>query len=742
MSSDGDGTRPASARLWRMAHLATPMALRVAATLRIADRIGDGARTAADLARECVVDADALDRVLSHLASKGVLERDGEEYRLTALGEPLRASHPDGIASMLDIEGAVGRAELAFVHLLRSVRTGEAAYPLLYGRGFWDDLAADPGLAASFAARMGNDMATTRAKAIVSGTDWSRFSRVVDVGGGSAALLISLLQAEEGLRGTVVDLPDVAELSRESIAKAGLAHRADAVAGSFFDPLPAGADAYVLSSVLHDWDDADAVRILRRCAEAAGPDGRVIVLERIGGDGEHPGTAMDLRMLAYYGGRERDSAALLALAEAAGLAEVGMASTDADVTIIELCSATRHVDEQITRLVAPEGRRDPYPAYRDLHNRAGLAWASSGMLVVTGYATCRQALRELNLFVQDAASHDKSHPGWREHSSLRGFNDSMLYRNPPDHTRMRGLIAGTFTMRRIHALRPVVEQLTDRLLDRLAGESTVDFMAEFAYRLPVAVIGALLGVPERDQEWFRTASSFVTEALEGITRLEQLTEADSAMDELSAYFLDLIATRRDAPADDLISALVAAHDGDRRLSSDELVGNLVLLLVAGFDTTTHLLGHGLAAAFEHPEYARALRTDPDLAVGFVEETLRMEPPVQATSRWAAKDVTLGNVDVPAGTKVLLLLAAANRDPVRYADPDRFDPHRTDIAPLSFGGGIHLCLGATLARMEGQVALPALLRRFPDIAPAPGARYRDRWLVRGHDHLPVEPGRSA
>ena len=307
------------AALWAMAHLATPMAIRVAATLRIADHLARRARTGAELADLTGTDPDALDRVLRHLAGRGVLDRDDTgRYALTPVGAALASGHPAGMRDMLDIDGTVGRAELAFVQLLHCVRTGDAGYPAQFGTDFWADLAAHPERSAGFDRRMGADIAI-RGPDIMAGYDWGSLRCVVDVGGGDGSLLIQLLQRFPVLRGTVVDLPDTAHLARRALAAAGLADRATAVGGSFFDPLPRHADAYVLSSVLHNWNDERAVAILRRCAEAAGADGRVLVIERIGADGESTGTAMDLRMLVYYGGRERRSAELAALADAAGL---------------------------------------------------------------------------------------------------------------------------------------------------------------------------------------------------------------------------------------------------------------------------------------------------------------------------------------------------------------------------------------------------------------------------------------
>ncbi|MEU0743827.1 cytochrome P450 [Streptomyces sp. NPDC006134] len=401
--------------------------------------------------------------------------------------------------------------------------------------------------------------------------------------------------------------------------------------------------------------------------------------------------------------------------------------------------------EVLTALVSPEGRRDPYPLYDALRAHGGLVPVKPGLMAAVGYAECSRALREPRLLVQDAASHDALYPNWRSHSSLRGFTNSVLYTNPPDHSRMRRLMSGAFTPRRVAGLEPAVVRMTDRLLDRMArlgGDGApVDFMAEFAYRLPVAVIGAMLGVPDDDQIWFRAAVEHVTVALEGVSRAADLAPADRAMDELAAYFTALIGRRRRRPADDLISALVQAHDSDgERFTEDELVGNLVLLLAAGFDTTTHLLGHGLQLAFAHPEWAARLPHDPRLAAGYVEETLRIAPPVHATSRIAGTEVDLLGTRVPAGTKVLVLLAAGNRDPRRFPEPHRFDPARPDVQPLSFGAGAHFCLGAPLARMEARLALPRLLARFPGLAPAGTPTLRDRLVVPGHDELPVTVGR--
>ncbi|HEX8095843.1 cytochrome P450 [Jatrophihabitans sp.] len=397
--------------------------------------------------------------------------------------------------------------------------------------------------------------------------------------------------------------------------------------------------------------------------------------------------------------------------------------------------------EIIRDLVGTPGRTNPYPRYEQLREHGAVVGVRPGLMVVVGYAECDAALRDGRLRVQDGASYDAIYPDWREHPALRGYIDSMLYRNPPDHARMRRLVSGAFTPHRINALQPAIEQMTDRLLDQLAAAGgdgvAVDFITEFASRLPIAVISALLGVPEHDQAWFRRIAADVTIALEGITNQDALTVADEAMLDLSEYFVALIERRRPDPAGDVISALV--HSPAERLNQQELVANMMLLLTAGFETTSFLLGHCLLLALQHPHYAARLRAEPGFAIGYVEETLRFETPVQATSRWAATEMTLLGNPVPAGTKVVLVLGAANRDPRRFADAGRFDPDRAGIQPLSFGAGSHFCLGAPLSRMEAQIALPRLMRRFPELALAGAPRRRDTWVGRGMDELPISLG---
>ena len=330
-------TGPRTPSVWELADLVTPMAVRVAATLRIADHIAEGHRTAAAIAARAGTDPDTLDRLLRHLASVDLISRDPSgEHRLTEQGEALRADHPSGVRARLDLEGAVGRADLAFVHLLDSVRSGQPAYPLLFGQPFWDDLAGDPGRTRTYDAQMGTDVAAW-ASEVVPALDWGALGHVIDVGGGDGTLMAALLRAHPSLRGTVLDQPATAETARTNLLAAGFGPRADALAGSFFAPLPPGAGAYLLCAILHDWNDEAAREILLRCADAAGPEGRIFVIEKTGADGESPRSDHDLRMLVYFGGRERSATELEALANTAELRRVALHPAG-ELTILELAA--------------------------------------------------------------------------------------------------------------------------------------------------------------------------------------------------------------------------------------------------------------------------------------------------------------------------------------------------------------------------------------------------------------------
>jgi 2,7-dihydroxy-5-methyl-1-naphthoate 7-O-methyltransferase len=321
--------------LWAAADLITPMAVRVAATLRVADAITAGVTTGPELATRLAVSPDPLIRVLDHLVTRGFLRRDQDgAYALTDTGQWLRDDHPEGIRAWIDLEGAIGYADTCVVELLHTVRTGEPAFPRRFGRGFWEDLAQHPDRSASFDAAMGHQQAA-EAPAVAAAYDWSSLGEVVDVGGGSGSLLIALLRAHPTLRGTVLDLQAPTAAATRALEAAGLDDRGRAQTGSFFESLPGGAGGYILSRVLHDWDDDAVRRILLNCAQAARPNGRVLVIESIAPD-ESANSEMDLRMLAYVLGRERNLDQLTELALEVGLALGTVTPVSRYRSIIEL----------------------------------------------------------------------------------------------------------------------------------------------------------------------------------------------------------------------------------------------------------------------------------------------------------------------------------------------------------------------------------------------------------------------
>jgi cytochrome P450 len=383
--------------------------------------------------------------------------------------------------------------------------------------------------------------------------------------------------------------------------------------------------------------------------------------------------------------------------------------------------------ELLAELTTLTGREDPYPRYDRLRAIAPLIRAEDGALVVTRYADCATVVRDgrLGHMPPDMLAF-VGLPDWAEHPALRQFFTSMLAQNPPDHTRLRRLVSSTFTARRVQSLRPAIEAMVAGLLDGLAGDT--DFVERFAFPLPVNVIGELLGVPPADRAQFQTLVRDWSQVLDVITP-EVLARADPAATVIRDYLAGLAAERRAAPRDDLISALVAAEAGGDRLTEDELLTMAALLFGAGFETTTNLLANGLVALDRNPGQAFG---DPAVAV---EELLRYDSPVQIVSRVAYEDVELGGTTVAAGERVVAYLGAGNRDPERFADPHRLDLARADNAPLSFGGGIHYCLGAPLARLEAQIAFPALLRRFPGLEIGTPVR-RDSLTLRGYLSLPV------
>lgn len=306
----------------------------------------------------------------------------------------------------------------------------------------------------------------------------------------------------------------------------------------------------------------------------------------------------------------------------------------------------------------------------------------------------------------------------RENSERR--DDSMLNVDPPRHSRLRGQATSAFTLARMEALRPRIQAIADGLLDALEGQGEIDIIRDFAFPLPATVIMEMLGWPAAQREQLKRCTADAIEMLGSLRTspdpLELARRAVASGRELRSYAHTLINQKREAPQDDFISALVGvqmAEDG--RLNEDEVLATSTLLLAAGHETTTNLIGNGLLALLRNPDQMEKLRADPSLAASAVEEFLRYDPPVQMLARVASADFELGGKTIAAGTRLTLMLGSANRDPAHFPDPDRFDITRTLKDNFAFGFDRHLCLGAHLARIEGQIAITTLLRRFPRIA---------------------------
>ena len=318
----------------------------------------------------------------------------------------------------------------------------------------------------------------------------------------------------------------------------------------------------------------------------------------------------------------------------------------------------------------------------------------------------------------------------------------MLMRDPPDHTRLRGLVTKAFTARRIEALRDRIQHMTDRLLDKVAGSGGMDAIRDLAFPLPVLVICELLGIPEADRKRFVSGSSSGGALLNPTspTRAE-LDRANAGSIESRAYFEALFEQRRRDPQDDLITQLVQAEEAGDRLTTEELRANVSLLFGAGHETTVNLIGNGIYSLLRYPEQWRALRDDAGLVPNAIEEILRFESPVQAVGRSPSELVELHGVTLAKNDIVVSFIGGANRDPAVFEDPERFDITRGDLRPLSFGGGIHFCLGAQLARIEAAVVFETLLRRFPDmrLVDPDHPKWRSSFTLRGLTELPLAWG---
>ena len=409
----------------------------------------------------------------------------------------------------------------------------------------------------------------------------------------------------------------------------------------------------------------------------------------------------------------------------------------------------------------PNFRVNPYPLYRRLLSEAPVFQTAFGVPAFSRYEDCITILKDHKHFTSD----DRKSPFYgvqREAftTALGEFADQIdenerpfLFLDPPDHTRLRRLVNLAFTPRAIEALRPRIQQIVDELLDAVQarpvhpeepgadrGESRrMEVIDDLAYPLPVQVICEMLGVPKEDHPEFRGWSQVLVKSLDpdiAVTPVE-LQARFKAIVESREYFRKLIAERRRDPRDDILSALIAAEEEGDKLSEPELISISRLILIAGHETTVNLIGNGVLQLLRHPDQLAKFAADPSLARGVVEETLRCDPPVQFDGRLCIESTEVAGARIEAGTFVLMLLGAANRDPAKFDDPETYDITRNDDRHLAFGYGIHFCLGAPLARVEGEIALRTLTQRFKNLRlladPPP---YKEMITLRGLESLPV------
>jgi cytochrome P450 len=388
--------------------------------------------------------------------------------------------------------------------------------------------------------------------------------------------------------------------------------------------------------------------------------------------------------------------------------------------------------------MAPEFVADPYPTYRRLREEDPVHQSPLGFWVLTRYEDVVASLRDPRMVKEPIAAFVAARFGLA--APPTGMGLSMLDRDPPDHTRLRGLVSKAFTPRVIERLRPHIQQIVDGLLDRVEGDRSMDLIEQFAYPLPVIVICEMLGVLVADHERFKGWGLDIARGLDAIMLPPDSPVAERsvlARRALAEYFRGLIAERRAAPRDDMLSGLIAAEEAGDKLSEDELLATCILLLVAGHETTVNLIGNGSLALLRHPDQMRRLREDPGLIVTAVEELLRFDGPVQRTARIPSEDVTIGGKTIGKGEMVMPFIGAADRDPAQFPDPDRLDIGRQDNRHIAFGWGIHFCIGAPLARIEGQIAINTLLKRMPKLALATAEpEHRQSLTLRGLTSLPV------
>ncbi len=398
--------------------------------------------------------------------------------------------------------------------------------------------------------------------------------------------------------------------------------------------------------------------------------------------------------------------------------------------------------EPLFNPLAPEFIRNPYPHYARLRAADPMHLTSFGSFVASRHAEASLVLRDKRFgkdFVERTVR--RYGPDIMKEPIFRSMSHWMLQQDPPDHTRLRGLVVKAFTARRVEDMRPRIQQIVDETLDRIAPRGKMDLIEDYAFRLPVTIICDMLGIPEEHRQAFYAGSRDGGRILDPVPlSSEEIKQGNASNVMAQMYFQQLFELRRKQPGDDLTTQLVQAEEDGRKLSNEELTANIILLFGAGHETTVNLIGNGLLALHRNPDQLALLKANPGLITNAIEEFLRYDSSVQLTGRVALEDIEdLGGKRIPKGESVLCLLGSANHDPAVYPDhPERLDIARPNVKPLSFGGGIHFCLGAQLARIEAEIAISTLLRRLPDLRldDAENPQWRPTFVLRGLKRLPA------
>src|SRR3984957_4979355 len=398
--------------------------------------------------------------------------------------------------------------------------------------------------------------------------------------------------------------------------------------------------------------------------------------------------------------------------------------------------------EPLFNPMSPEFIRDPYPHYERLRTTDPMHVTPLGAFVASRHAEASLVLRDKR-FGKDYVERTKRRyrPEIMEEPIFRSMSHWMLQQDPPDHSRLRGLVVKAFTARRVEDMRPRIQHIVDQTLDRIIPQGHMDLIEDFAFRLPVTIICDMLGIPEEHREVFYSSSRDGGRILDPVPMSpEEIARGNAAIAMSQMYFQQLFELRRKQPGDDLTTQQGQAEEDGSKLTNEELTANIILLFGAGHETTVNLIGNGLLALHRNPDQLALLKVNPGLITNAVEEFLRYDSSVQLTGRVALEDIDdVGGKKIPKGESVLCLLGSANRDPAVYPDrPDRLDITRSNVRPLSFGGGIHFCLGAQLARIEAEVAIATLLRRLPDLRldDAQTPEWRPTFVLRGLKRLPA------